>query len=187
MDLPSRYIRSPHPKTTMRPDQGAFQRVLDRGWIAQYKIHGHRAQCHLSANTSDPVLVYNRQGKLHKKELPDVLCQELRRLFAPQDGWTVIEGEWLKGQDKIFLFDILRKDGQLLNHLSYGDRYEFLPRVYQSDNVETLGIWRSAAQCFSLIEEAPPYVEGFVLKAWSTKGFHDTSVIRCRWPGRSIH
>ena len=185
--LPSRYIKAPHPKTTIKPDKLAFQRILDRGWVAQYKIHGHRAQFHISSDPNQKILVFNRRGQLHKKQLPDLLQDELRRLFQPKDGWTVVDGEWLKGSDKIFLFDLLRSDGELLNKLSYGERYEMLPRVYRSEYVETLGIWKQTQNCFDAIETAPEYVEGFVLKAWNTKGFADTSIIRCRWPGRSPH
>lgn len=185
--LPTRYMKAPHPKTSIKPDLVAIQRILDSGWVAQFKVHGHRAQIHIHANPQQASYVFNRQGKLHKKSLSKTLEDEIRRILQPKSDWTVLDCEWLKGDDKLFLFDILRQNGEALHHMTYEDRYERLPRIYRSPHIETLGIWKQASHGFEAIETAPAYIEGFVLKAFHTKGFSDTSVIRCRWPGRSQH
>src|SRR4051812_33976707 len=95
----SPYIRAMHPKSEILPRPELIRRILDSGWVGQLKIHGHRAQIHLSANEKDAVVVYNRQGKPHKKALDPKIIVELRRIFGPKRGWTVLDAEWLKGED----------------------------------------------------------------------------------------
>lgn len=160
-----------------------MKRVLDLGWVGQLKIHGHRAQIHLSPVPEQAPLVYNRQGNLHAKQLPPALAAELRRIFGPRpdsDGWTVLDAEWLKGEDKIYVFDILRREGRLLESLTYAERWELLPRVYASDSVQTLPLLRSVDRCLEVMERPEPWIEGLVFRALTTPGFSDTSIVRCR-------
>lgn len=174
------FIKPMHPKTEIRPDRGAIKRVLDAGWCGQLKIHGHRAQFHISADPAEEVLAYNRHGEFHKKEVPESLAAELRRLFLPKTGWTVIDAEWLKPDNKVFVFDYLKKDGQLLASYTYQERLELLPRVYSSEIVETLPIYKTVERCMEELEKDDPKIEGLVFKALTTPGFRDTSIVRCR-------
>src|SRR5690606_26431764 len=96
------------PKTEIRPQPDAIARILKSGWVGQTKIHGHRAQIHINANESIKPVVFNRQGRVHKKALPNVLIDELRRLLPVKEGWTVVDCEWLKATDQLYLFDILK-------------------------------------------------------------------------------
>ncbi len=176
----STYIRAMHPKTEIRPDPAAIKRVLDMGWAGQLKIHGHRAQFHISADPAEEVLVYNRQGVFHKKEVPDDLASELRRLFLPSTGWNVIDSEWLKGENKVYVFDYLKKDGVALKGRTYRERWELLPRVYISPFIETLPLLKTVDKCMTALDKSDERFEGLVFKALDTPGFNDTSIIRCR-------
>ncbi len=101
-------------------------------------------------------------------------------MFAPAAGWNVIDGEWLKGTDRVYVFDILKQEGRLLRDLTYLQRWELLPRLYISPMVETLPIYRTVAKCLEILAQADEKIEGLVFKSLTTPGFQDTSIIRCR-------
>src|SRR4051794_7979581 len=116
--MPSLFLRPMHPKSEISPTAESIRKVLEAGWGGQLKIHGHRAQIHVSADVGEPILAYNRQGQLHKKAVSARMQSELRRLFAPEKGWTVVDGEWVKSeaaslsrtefdQEKLYVFDFL--------------------------------------------------------------------------------
>jgi len=178
--VPSTFIRAMHPKTEIKPTLASVEKILQAGWVGQPKIHGHRAQIHLSADEVEEPIVYNRQGKPHAVTLPDEIERELRRVFSFKDGWTVIDAEWLKPEGKLFVFDILKRDGKLLRTLSYADRYALLPKSYISPHVKTLPLITTSVKCMQLLEGEDAHVEGLVFKALNAKGFEDTSIIRCR-------
>lgn len=170
------YIPAMHPKTEIAPTRASIEKTLKAGWLGQTKIHGHRAQIHLSANE---VIVYNRQGRPHAKALSPDITAELRRLLAPTEGFNVFDAEWLKPENKIYLFDLLKQDGQLLNRLTYRERHARLPRAYISKHVSTLPILTTVERCLEVLADPDPLVEGLVFKA-DRKGFADTSIVRCR-------
>lgn len=169
-----------HPKTEVRPDRAAIKRILDNGWVGQAKIHGHRAQIHVPSEPGEATLVYNRQAQLHARPLSKRLDAEVRRLFAPSEGWTVIDAEWLKPEDRLHVFDVLKRQGRLLADYTYEQRYELLPRVFSSECLEVLPLLRTADKCMDVLASTDPHVEGVVLKALNTPGFRDTSIVRCR-------
>ncbi len=177
--MPSRYIRAPHPKTEIRPTREAIQKILQAGWVGQLKIHGHRVQLHISADPELAILSYNRMGQLHKKELPAKMEKEIRRLLTPNEGWNVVEGEWLKPEDKIFLFDFLKQDDRMLNRLAFAERWKLLPRAYLSPHLKTLPLITSLDKCLEALASDENHLEGLVFKS-SSPGFADTSIIRCR-------
>lgn len=174
------FIRAMHPKTEISPTMEAVTKILKAGWVGQMKIHGHRAQIHMSADSSEGVVAYNRQGRPHKMLLPEKIANELRRIFSLEKGWTVIDAEWLKPEGKLFVFDILKKDDLLLRRLSYCERYKLLPRSYISPHVKTLPVLNSPEKCMDVLATPDAYIEGLVFKSLNTKGFEDTSIIRCR-------
>lgn len=178
----SPFLRPIHPKTGIRPLPDAISRTLQSGWVAQLKIHGHRAQVHVPAEEAEPVVVYNRHGRHHKKRLPPEMEAEIRRVFTPTKGWNVIDGEWLKREDKLFVFDFLKREGELLRHLPFPDRWKLLPRLYLSPHVTTLPVIRDLEGCLAALEKAKkePHVEGLVFRSLTSPGFSDTSIIRCR-------
>lgn len=174
----SNFIKAMHPKTELKPSREAIEKILKLGWAGQMKIHGHRAQIHLSRN--EEPLAYNRQGRLHKILLPNEIVKELIRIVEPKEGWTVIDTEWLKPERKLFIFDILKKDDKSLSRLTYSDRYKLLPRSYLSPHVQTLPLLLTVEKCMNVLHKNDEHIEGLVFKSMNTKGFSDTGIIRCR-------
>jgi ATP-dependent DNA ligase len=174
------FIKAMHPKTQVSPNQASVKRLLDAGWVGQMKVHGHRAQIHISSDPADEMMAYNRQGRLHKKLLPEPIIKELRRLFAPYKGWTVLDTEWLKPENKLYVFDVLKHEGKLLRTLTYAERYAMLPRMYISPFVQTLPLLTSVERCMEILARTEETIEGLVFKSLNSKGFEDTSIVRCR-------
>lgn len=177
---PSAFIRAMHPKTEINPSRASIEKILKAGWVGQTKIHGHRAQIHLPADTSEDALAFNRQGRLHKKLLPPEIVDELRRIFNLKTGWTVIDSEWLKSEDKLFIFDVLKFNNKLLRTLNYGERFKLLPRAYISPHVQTLPLLTTVDKCMEVLSDPDEDIEGLVFKSIQTKGFEDTAIVRCR-------
>jgi ATP-dependent DNA ligase len=182
MEKVSRFLKTGHPEKEIRADVQTFRRILEEGWWGQAKIHGHRAQIHISAAVEDSCLVFNRHGRLHAKLLDPEIVAELRRILSPQSDWSTIEAEWLKSERKLFLFDYIKKDGKVLSSLNYEERYQLLPRLYLSPFVSTLAILRTAEECMEIMKDPSPHIEGLMFKSRHSKGFSDFSMIRCRKP-----
>ncbi len=182
----SRFIKSMHPKSEIAVDPLTIRRILSNGWWGQLKIHGHRAQIHIPADPSAEILVYTRQGKGHAKAMGPLMVSELRRLLTPSKDWSIVEAEWLKGVDRLFLFDYLKKDGESLEKLSYEERWLLLPKEYISPVIETLGILKTAEECLAVFADPSPHIEGLVFKARKSPGFSNHSIIRCRKLERRI-
>lgn len=177
---PSKFIKTGHPRKELLPDPQVFRRILSEGWWGQCKMHGHRAQIHISASPEDGCFAFNRHGNLHARPLEAEMVTELRRILAPQKGWSAIEAEWLKPEKKLFLFDYIKKDDEVLSALNYEERYNLLPRLYLSPFVSTLVVLRSVEECLDMMKNPSPDVEGIVFKSRYSKGFSDLSMIRCR-------
>lgn len=177
---PSTFIRTGHPKQEIRADAQVFRSILEEGWWGQCKIHGHRAQIHISPLASEGCFAFNRHGSLHAKMLDDDMVTELRRILGPSKGWTAVEAEWLKPERKLFLFDYIKKDNQTLSHLSYQERYQMLPRLYLSPFVSTLPVLRTVEECMETMKDPDPKIEGLMFKSRHSKGFSNLSMIRCR-------
>jgi ATP-dependent DNA ligase len=173
-------IRPIHPKTEIAPTRDAIQRILERGWWGQVKIHGHRAQIHIPSDEPEGIVVYNRQGQPHRKVLPQDVASEVLRIFRPQSGWNVIDAEWLKSEDRLFVFDFLKREDQLLDAATYGERYDMLPRVYKSQKILTLPPLKSLDACLSVLADPAPHVEGLIFRSPVTRGFIDSGIVRCR-------
>lgn len=176
----SSYIKAMHPKAEISPEPTAIRKVLKLGWVGQIKIHGHRAQFHISHDTAVPIKVFNRQGMPHQRKVSAEISAELRRVFQPSQGFTVLDAEWRKEENKIYVFDILKLNGQALRSFTYRERWELLPRVYKSSIIETLDLIRSYEKCIAVLNGAEDYIEGLVFKALDSPGFDDTSIVRCR-------
>lgn len=176
-----RFIRPIHPKASIAPTREAIKKILALGWWGQLKVHGHRAQIHLPANDEGDIVVFNRQGQPHRKILPPDVAAEVLRIFRPTSGaWNVIDAEWLKSEDRLFVFDLLKREDKLLEDLTYAERYGQLPRLYKSPKIETLPPLRTVEACLAVLADPAPHVEGLVFKSPTTRGFPDTSVVRCR-------
>ncbi len=175
----SLFIRPMHPKTEIRPSRDSIQRILEAGWVGQLKIHGHRAQIHISSDPGEDLIAYNRQGQLHKKEIPAPMISELRRVFSPEKGWNVIDAEWIKTEDRLYVFDFIKKEDRFLGRLNFRERWAMLPRAYISPYIQTLPILDTLEQCLDALSRPETSIEGLVFKS-SSVGFEDTSIVRCR-------
>ncbi len=180
MALPSPFIKAMHPKSEIRPRPESIQRILAKGWVAQLKIHGHRVQLHVPADNSLPVIAYTRQGKLHGKPLTPNMISEIRRVFAPDEGWNILDAEWLKPEGMIYVFDFLKKDGEILRRKTFPERWKLLPRAYLSPHLKTLPLITDLPGCLAALAKPEVFIEGLVFKASATPGFSDTSIVRCR-------
>ncbi len=169
-----------HPKTEILPERAVVEKILRAGWVGQLKIHGHRAQIHLSADPEESSLAYNRQGKLHKKLLPEKILVELKRVFSLEEDWTVLDTEWIKPENKLYVFDILKMNGKALRRLSYLERYQLLPKDYISPHIQTLPLLSTVEKCMAALEREEDFIEGLVFKSPASKGFSDSSIVRCR-------
>lgn len=178
----SKFIRPIHPKTEILPNAQTIGRLLRSGWVGQLKIHGHRVQIHLPDDPAIPPIFYTRHGGLHKLKPSKAMVSEIFRVFGPVKGkgWTVIDGEWLKPKKKIFVFDLLKKEGELLHKLTYEQRFALLPKRYLSPHLQSLPLLKSLESCLEGLEDSNPIIEGLVFRALKTPGFKDTSIVRCR-------
>jgi len=176
----SRFLRAMHPKSEIRADRTAIRKILALGWVGQLKIHGHRAQIHIPACTDVEPVAYNRKGQIHKKLLPPAIVAELRRLFGPAREWNVIDAEWIKGENKLFVFDFLKKDGAVLDDKAYPERYRLLPTDFLSPHVRRLPLIKSVEKCIEALGSVEDWIEGLVFKSTASTGFADTSIVRCR-------
>lgn len=172
-----RFIKPMHPKTEISPDPIAIKKVLNQGWAGQVKIHGHRAQIHLQ---NKQAVAFTRKGSIHRKALPENLIEQLNHLFQTDEGFTVVDCEWLKTQNRLYLFDLLVWNGKRLSNQTYAERYELLPQVYTSNEIQTLPLLYRCQDCLDVIADPDPLIEGIVLKALNSQGFTDSAIIRCR-------
>lgn len=177
---PSHFIHSMHPKTEILPDPATIRRILDRGWWGQVKMNGHRAQFHISNDSQQEIISYNRTGGRHARPLPAEVSADLRRIFGSPDGWNAIDAEWVKAEQKIYVFDYLKFHGKILMTNTYEERHSMLPRLYKSEFIETLPVLTTVDQCLKVIDNPANRVEGLVFKSRHSVGFEDTSIIRCR-------
>lgn len=180
MRFPSRYISAPHPKTEIRPERSAIEKVLASGWVGQMKVHGHRAQIHLHGDESIDPIVFTRQGTLHRLKLQEDIVAELRRILQPSDGWSAFDAEWIKPAKHLYLFDCLKKDGKELDDLTYPERYALLPKDFISPRVTLLPLLNTVDKCWKILLREEAYVEGLIFKSLTSRGFSDSAVLRCR-------
>lgn len=178
---PSAFIRAMHPKTEIRPQSDAIARVLKSGWVGQWKIHGHRAQVHLGTDPKRSLVVFNRQGREHRKPVPPDVAAQWHERFGPTRGWSAFDAEWLKKTDEFFVFDCLKHEGRILSHLTYLERLEYVPRDFIAPNIRVLPLLRSVESCLKALARTDlDYLEGLVFKSTTSPGFSDTSIVRCR-------
>ena len=51
-------------------------------------------------------------GQELRQGLEEAMVAELRRVFTPSIDWNVIDAEWLKPEEKLYVFDLLKRDGE---------------------------------------------------------------------------
>lgn len=177
------FVRVYHPKKSIKPQRDAIARILTSGWCAQPKADGHQAQVHID---EEDVVAWTRHGSKHTVPLPAEIKVELRRLFPVG---TVVLGEWLKGEQRLCVFDLVAFAGEKLDREGFEARHERVRSIFtrfmgmqhvtfldRTNDPETAWMW--------LQNEA---FEGIVLRSCNTPGFADTSIVRCRRAGMDFH
>lgn len=167
------YIKIYHPKKSMQPTRETIQTVLGAGWVAQAKKNGYRCQIH---RTDEGLKNYTRQGSLHTRQLPLEIQEQL---MAVLPVGTAVVGEWVHHEGRLYLFDLIKKDGKILDRDSYEERYKLLPDVVGI--VSVLPLLRDTDKAFSELQKESN--EGLVFKTLFGKITDDNSIIRCRRSG----
>jgi ATP-dependent DNA ligase len=175
------YIRAAHPTSSISPKADAITRIMASGWVAQAKVNGRRAQIHVSPDGK--LKAYTRQGTLHTMALPLDTKQALVELLRSDAGDRVADAEWHTQTGRVFLFDLLADKGEVLSGLTYSQRNALLPLRTEGpvDVLPYLTLCDAVAMASGAFDAK--FIEGIVLKSPSSRGFADTTVIRCRCSG----
>jgi hypothetical protein len=172
----SRFIKTYHPRTHILPTAEMVATTLKRGWCGQVKMKGHRIQAHILPDGK--IVSYTRQGQRHTTPLSRELQKELRAMAEAQI--LTLEGEWLKGLNKIFLFDVLQTEGNIFSMTSYDYRHEVLTEKYKAgSHLFLLEKLTTVDQCMEILMGDDPNIEGLVFKDQHGKGWSDGKIVRC--------
>lgn len=174
------FLQAQHPgnKSNLMADEGTFSRLLKLGWIGQKKMNGFRLQCHVEVGGQ--ITAYTRKGTKHTRKMSEAINRSFLQL-EPEKGTNVFDAEWVQPLNQVFLFDVLVHEGQLLNKLTYKERYEVLTEIFKvTPHMRMLPLISSVKACMSHMQSDSKYVEGLVFKALSRKGWPDTAIVRCR-------
>lgn len=180
----SKFIKCQSPGGSVLPRADTIGRILSSGWVAQKKMDGARTQVHISS--SGIIDVYTRHGSLHTKDMPDNIKQLLRQHFSSKIGWNVLDCEWLRHQDKLYIFDIMKWGDVSFHTLTYEERYKILSsHAIITPEVSILPLYTSIDKCLAVLQEAmdDKFLEGLVFKAYTSTGWSDTGMVRCRKKG----
>lgn len=171
----SHYCKGPHPKKTLKPESGAIEPYLDKGWVWQKKINGRRLQ--IVILPTGELEFWTRSGTPHTWKVPEEIVKAFQQLYMPTKGWNTIEGEWVKG--KVYLFDILVLEGKLLSNLCYTERHKILNKPFIFPFLSVLPYSTSLKEAIKTLKCTDPMIEGVVLKS-PYPGLGDHNIVRCR-------
>ena len=174
------FIKSPTPKAEIIPNTTTIRKILSEGWVGQIYWLGHWLQLHIPASRKQSIIVYNRQGQPYGNELPDFVLEDLEKFFSPLKGWNALVAKWVPAARKLHIFDMVKKDGIVLSHLGYKDRWSMIPRVYPSKSIVTAKTITTVEKCLEVVNDPNPKIAGLVFHSQNSTGFNATSVIRCR-------
>jgi ATP-dependent DNA ligase len=174
---PDGFIKCQHPNHAIAPERSAIERVLKMGWAGQLKMNGHRLQIHISPQRE--ITCYTRHGRLHTQKLSSELKFSFQD-YADSDGYLCLEGEWLKAENQVYLFDILRYKSDTLSFQTYAERHSLLKEVFHiSPHIKFLRTYKKVDDCLKILESSDAKIEGLVFKSLNTKGWPDTAIVRC--------
>lgn len=174
---PNGFISCQHPNHAIAPERSAIERVLNMRWIGQAKMNGHRLQIHISPKAE--ITAYTRHGRIHTQKLSNELKFSFQQ-YADPDGYLCLEGEWIKSENQVYLFDILRHKSDTLLFQTYAERHKLLKSIFQiSPYIKFLKTYKKVDDCLRILEADEKNVEGLVFKSFDTKGWPDTAIVRC--------
>jgi hypothetical protein len=177
---PSLFIRPVQARGEISIDAAKIRVLLESGWVGQIKTRGHYAQIHIPSSSGSEVVAYTRSGERHKKLLPQSLEGELRMRFAPASGWTVIDCEWIKTQNRLYVFDCLKLAGKMLAKKTFGERHALLESASNGLSIVLLPMLASVEECLSALETHNEAYEGLLFHKADVAGFDDSHLLRAR-------
>lgn len=174
------FIEPQHPKGELPATQESVEKYIRWGWWGQKKINGYRCQIHIC--NKGKVSYFTRQGSLHTRKVPEILTEQLVRHLTPEKGFNVLDAEWQRQQESIYLFDVLQLEGQLLSALTYAERYQKLRKelFFIEPNIKFLPVYKSVRQCMQVLNKDEEWVEGLVFKLPHNRGWKNDAIQRCR-------
>jgi ATP-dependent DNA ligase len=176
--MTARFIPPQHPKAGISCNRESIEKIIKLGWIAQKKIDGARAQIHIS-HMGD-IVAFTRKGTRHTVTMQPEIILFLLEHYRPEKDWNVIDCEWLRYKGKLFIFDVLKWNGESLSGLTYLERYNMLfEKPVITKHCQILSMIKTFKKCMSTLEKEPE-LEGLVFKAITTRGWPNTAIIRCR-------
>ena len=176
------FLQAQHPKSSVEPTRTSVEKMLGAGYLAQRKVNGHRAQIHISADGR--LVAFTRSGTKHTRNFTQATTEHLVTNFKPDKGWTILDAEWQKQEDKVYLFDLLQVGSELFSNKSFEERYTMLRDQFTiGPGVGFLVLLKDVASCLSMLGDPSPFTEGLVWRLVKSPGFHDSSILRCRKSG----
>ena len=151
--------------------------------------NGMRSQIHLDYRQT-VAAHYTRQGTLHTRKLSQEIIESCKPFLPSRNqSMSVIDGEWVPSLNHVFVFDILKFQGERLVGLTYAQRYEFLEalskKLPEGSHISILPVYKTLDEVMEQLDQVVenPHCEGLVFRAPDSKGWNDTSIVRCRIKG----
>lgn len=176
------FVQAQHPKCSVEPTRASVEKMLGAGYLAQRKVNGSRAQIHISS--SGQLVAFTRKGTKHTKGFSMATTEHLITNFRPEKGWTILDAEWQKQEDKVYLFDLIQAGEAMFSGKNFEERYTLLRDQFTlGPGVGFLVLLKDVASCMAMLTDPSPFTEGLVWRLVKDPGFHDASIIRCRKTG----
>ncbi len=170
------FIEPQHPKANLAPTREVVASMLKRGWLAQEKINGRRLQLHIQP--CGKIFCYTRQGRQHTMVLPTSLVAYFSNY--KKFGYITLDAEWYPQKQHVYIFDILKVEGNLLDNKNLLERQEILKKLYiKSKVVRLVKCYKSVKACLKILNSSDPLIEGIVFKYFSIKGWPNQAILRC--------
>jgi ATP-dependent DNA ligase len=174
------FIEPQHPKGELPPKKEDISNLIRWGWWGQKKVNGYRCQIHISSEGE--VKYFTRQGTAHTRTIPETIKEQLTRHLTPSHGYNVLDAEWQRQQEKIYLFDVLKLEDKLLDRQTFEERHQILRKdlFFIEPNINFLPVYKSVHQCMQVLAKNEDWIEGLVFKLPGNKGWKNDAIIRCR-------
>lgn len=126
------------------------------------RVHLHRDDNNKHGDRQ--VTVTGVSGKVLSIRLPSATLNELWRLF-PFSRYTKLEGFWEKSNNRLLIYDVLRRDG-VFSSGRFIDRQHHLPITQQTSSVVCLRSLTSLTSVYETAkrEEGNPEFKGFLIR-----------------------
>lgn len=139
------------------------------------RVHLHRDRNNKPADRQ--VTLTGVSGKVLSIRLPSATLSELWRLF-PFSRHTKLEGFWDKSNNRLLIYDVLKRDG-VFSSARFIDRQHELPITQQTSSVVCLRSLTSLASVYETAqkEEVNPEFKGFLIRIGSSDLKSSTRIV----------